>query len=224
MLIETKNGTVEVTSIISTTINRNGKTYPALKFVFPGAVTKTDINELVSGTIKINEYSHDGYNTLGEISVTVGKITTAEQERDAIKAEHTETLSNVSRILPVLDDVTALTVKSLFPKFEDIIGQTVAAGFRFTHNDKLYKTIQPELTIQTHYVPGVGTESLYTEICESHTGTADDPIPYDGNMALSEGLYYVQGDVVYICTRDTGNPVYNPLSELVGIYVEVPTE
>lgn len=26
--------------------------------------------------------------------------------------------------------------------------------------------------------------------------------------------------VIYLCTRNTGNPVYNPLAELVRIYVE----
>ena len=63
--------------------------------------------------------------------------------------------------------------------------------------------------------------SLWTEICETHDGTIDDPIPYDGNMALESGKYYIQDDVIYLCTRDTINPVYQPLSELVGLYVEV---
>ena len=40
-------------------------------------------------------------------------------------------------------------------------------------------------------------------------------------MALTAGLYYVQDYVIYLCTRDTGNPVYNPLAELVGLYVEL---
>ena len=30
-----------------------------------------------------------------------------------------------------------------------------------------------------------------------------------------------QGGVTYLCGRDTGNPVYAALSELVGQYVEV---
>lgn len=51
-------------------------------------------------------------------------------------------------------------------------------------------------------------------------GTADDPIPYEGNMALENGKYYSQDGVVYRCTRDTGNPVFHALSELVGLYVE----
>ena len=40
-------------------------------------------------------------------------------------------------------------------------------------------------------------------------------------MALEAGKYYIEDDVVYLCNRDTGQPVYNALSELVGLYVEV---
>ena len=114
----------------------------------------------------------------------------------------------------------ALTARSMYPTFESIIGKTVKHGFKFTHGGKLWKTEQPEMTIQEHYVPGTGTESLYSEVCESHAGTLEDPIPYNGNMALESGKYYSQDSKVYRCTRDTGNPVYNALSELVGLYVE----
>lgn len=47
-----------------------------------------------------------------------------------------------------------------------------------------------------------------------------DPTPYDGNMELFAGLYYVQNGVTYLCNRSTGQPVYNTLAELVGLYVE----
>ena len=39
-------------------------------------------------------------------------------------------------------------------------------------------------------------------------------------MELYAGMYYSQLGVTYRCTRDTGNPVYQPLADLVGIYVE----
>jgi hypothetical protein len=39
-------------------------------------------------------------------------------------------------------------------------------------------------------------------------------------MALENGKHYIQGGVIYLCNRDTVNPVYNPLAELVGLYVE----
>ena len=126
----------------------------------------------------------------------------------------------IEQAMQSIDGNDALTARSMYPTFESIIGKTVKHGFKFTHGGKLWKTEQPEMTIQEHYVPGTGTESLYSEVCESHSGTLEDPIPYSGNMALESGKYYSQDGKVYRCTRDTGNPVYNALSELVGLYVE----
>lgn len=120
-----------------------------------------------------------------------------------------------------VDNNTALRMKAFYPKFEDVVGTTMKQGYKFTYGDKLWSIVQPELTIQSHYPPGAGTESLYTEVCETHAGTIDDPIPYDGNMALEQDKYYIQGSVIYLCNRDTVNPVYNRLSDLVGLYVEI---
>ena len=61
----------------------------------------------------------------------------------------------------------------------------------------------------------------HVAIDETHDGTKYDPIPYDGNMALEAGKHYTQGGVIYLCNRSTGQTVYNALSELVGLYVEV---
>lgn len=118
-------------------------------------------------------------------------------------------------------DADALAVKSIYPVWKDLIGKTVdKAGFKFTHLGDLYKTIPASHTFAEQWVPGVGTESLYTRIDEAHAGTMEDPIPYNGNMALINGLYYSQDSAIYRCNRDTINPVYNPLIELVGLYVE----
>ena len=148
--------------------------------------------------------------------------------RIAMNAEKTRPLTEaeVSRMLITqqintlaVDDNTALRMREFYPTFESIVGQAVKKGFKFTYADKLWATVQPEMTIQSHYAPGAGMESLYTELCETHEGTIDDPIPYEGNMALVNGLYYLQNGTVYLCNRDTVNPVYNALSELVGLYV-----
>ena len=40
-------------------------------------------------------------------------------------------------------------------------------------------------------------------------------------MELTEGLYYSQNGIVYLCIRSSGQPVYHALSDLVGLYVEV---
>ena len=118
-------------------------------------------------------------------------------------------------------DAEALAVKRIYPTWEDLIGKTAEkAGFKFTYGTDLYKTIPANHTFAAHWIPGAGTESLYTRIDEGHAGTQGDPIPYEGNMELFEGLYYIQSGVVYRCTRSTGQPVYHALSALVGLYVE----
>ena len=66
-----------------------------------------------------------------------------------------------------------------------------------------------------------GYKALWEEIRETHDGSLHDPIPYEGSMALENGKYYSQDGVAYLCNKDTVNPVYNPLSELVWIYVEI---
>ena len=120
-----------------------------------------------------------------------------------------------------VDDQTALRMIAFYPEFE--VDHEYKPGEKFVSAGKLYKVLQAH-TSQSTWVPGAaGTESLYASIDEEHDGTKYDPIPYEGNMALENGKYYTQGGVLYRCTRDTGNPVYNTLAELVGIYVEVVT-
>lgn len=123
-----------------------------------------------------------------------------------------------------LDDTTALTAVELFPKWKELVenGVTVDNGFRFQHCGQLWRTEQPKYTFVETYVPGaVGTESLFSKVDEIHAGTKDDPIPYDRNMEIYEGLYYVQDGVTYLCIRSSGQPLYHDLSALVSSYVEV---
>ena len=116
-----------------------------------------------------------------------------------------------------VDDNTALRMKDFYPEWEGNKKYTV--GFKVQHDSKLFRCLQ-EHTSQTGWEPSINTASLWEEICESHDGTLADPIPYSGNMALENGKYYMQDGVIYKCVRDTVNPVYNALNELVGIYVE----
>lgn len=122
----------------------------------------------------------------------------------------------------VVDDQTAVRMVEFYPTWQEMIGKTAEiAGFKFSYNGKLYKTVSVNHTFVAHWIPGVGTESLYERIDAQHDGDMYDPIPYDGNMELKQGMYYTQDGVVYLCNRDSGNPVYNALSELISIYVEV---
>lgn len=123
-----------------------------------------------------------------------------------------------------LSDAEALTMKTLYPEWADLVASqytTDKAGFKFLHSGDLYKTIPATHTFASQWVPGVGTESIYTRIDEQHDGTKYDPIPYNGNMELFAGMYYSQLGVTYRCTRATCAAVFNPLADLVGIYVEV---
>lgn len=124
-------------------------------------------------------------------------------------AQHINTLS--------VDDTTALRMLDFYPPWA--AATAYPAGHKVQHGGKLWRCLQAH-TAQTGWEPSTATASLWAEICESHAGTLDDPIPYSGNMALTAGLYYIQDYTIYRCTRDTGIPVYNPLAELVGVYVE----
>ena len=122
----------------------------------------------------------------------------------------------IEQLAVTLDDETALTGVELFPRWT--IDRAYVVGDKVQRNGKLWRCRQAH-TSQTGWEPE-NAASLWTEICESHAGTLEDPIPYSGNMALESGKYYMQDGKIYRCIRDTVNPVYNALSELVGLYVE----
>ncbi len=122
-----------------------------------------------------------------------------------------------------LPDADCLKAKALYPRWEKLVqlgSVTAEAGYRFSYNGDLYKCVNPDPTFQSDWIPGNGTAALYVRVDEANAGTLADPIPYDGNMELENGKHYIQDYVIYRCTRDTVNPVYNPLAELVGLYVE----
>lgn len=120
-----------------------------------------------------------------------------------------------------IPDQTSLRMMAYYPTFEEIIGDKVKMGFKFIYDNKMYKTIQPDLTIQENYIPCQGTESLYARVDLEHTGAIYDPIPYDKNMELFKGKYYTQFDIIYLCIKNSGQALYHNLKDLVGIYVDI---
>lgn len=185
--------------------------------------TKSGAYVQTVGEIQGEEITADEFNVV--IQTVLRRHEAYERHRSLTESEALSLLLKQQVNTMEVDDQTALRMRRYYPTFAELVGQTVKQGTKFradgSENADLYKTIQPELTIQAHYPPGEGTESLYTRIDEIHDGTQYDPIPYNGNMALENGKYYIEGGVTYLCNRDTVNPVYNKLSELVGIYVEV---
>lgn len=133
------------------------------------------------------------------------------------RAEVLRLRSIIETAVQSLSDSEALEAVTLHPAWAS--GKDYPAGHKVRHNGRLWRCIQPH-TSQTGWEPE-NAASLWEGINETHDGTLYDPIPYEGNMALVAGLYYVQDGVVYLCNRDTVNPVYNALSELVGLFVEM---
>lgn len=113
------------------------------------------------------------------------------------------------------DDETASTVKTLYPKYETLIGRTLDKDFKLLYYNVLYKTAQTTI-VSEQYKPGdVGTESIYTRLDETHKGTPEDPIPYYGNQILEKGKIYVdEENTLWICTYGSGIAVFDQLINL----------
>lgn len=145
------------------------------------------------------------------------RITTVEaMDNVALAAEAIPEIINTFE----LSDEEALKRKDLYPEWQSFIGKSLDTGFKVLYEGRLYKVRQPIAVVLDNQAPSQLTAALYEEINETASGTIDDPIPYNGNMELFEGLYYSQNGVTYKCTRSTGTAVYHDLSALVGIYVQ----
>lgn len=134
------------------------------------------------------------------------------RKSEALKLRH-----HIETAVQSLSDSEALEVVTLYQAWA--ADTAYPAGHKVQYVGRLWRCRQAH-TSQSGWEPE-NAASLWEEICETHTGTLADPIPYSGNMALTAGLYYIQDYTIYRCTRDTGIPVYNPLADLVGLYVKV---
>lgn len=140
-----------------------------------------------------------------------------EKSRRPLTAEEVTALLIKQQINTLtVDDNTALRMTTFYPEWAENTEYTI--GYKVQRSGRLWHCLQAH-TSQIGWEPE-NAASLWTEICETHAGTLEDPIPYSGNMALESGKYYLQDSKIYRGIRDTVNPVYNALSELVGLYVE----
>lgn len=129
-----------------------------------------------------------------------------------------------------LSAVDMIKHKSFAPKWGEDEGfkegDSVAKGDKFTYDGKLWAVLQDH-QILPYYKPSIDTASLYVEVTPNYNeqgeelGTLENPIHYGSNMILEKGKYYSQDGVTYLCWRDSINPLYNALKDLVGHYVEV---
>ena len=167
-----------------------------------------------TGEIKPVAYTQE---ELAAMEAEAARYEAAERTRPLTAEEVTALLIKQQINTLTVDDNTALRMVAFYPEWAKDTAYTI--GYKVQYLGKLYKVVQAH-TSQETWTPDI-TASLYTRIDEVHDGTKYDPLPYEGNMTLYNGKYYSQDGVTYLCNRDTGNPVYNKLSELVGIYVEV---
>lgn len=118
-----------------------------------------------------------------------------------------------------LTDEESLQVIDWFPVWK--ANMKLKTGEKILYNGKLYEILQDH-TSQDGWKPSINTASLFKEVAINDTfGTKDNPIEYNNNMALESGKYYIQNNIKYLCTRDTGTAVYNDLAALIDIYVIV---
>lgn len=159
--------------------------------------------------------------------LTPEEITSMEKENakaEAIERNRPLTYDEVNKMLITaqvntieVDDNTAIRMKEFYPEWATNV--SYAIGYKVQYGGRLYKVLQAH-TSQEGWQPDV-VPSLWTEINETHTGTLEDAIPYNGNMILEKDKYYYQDYEIYKCIRGSVNPVYHNLIDLIGLYVEV---
>lgn len=140
----------------------------------------------------------------------------------AVKTEMAEDIAKVTRKINYigLTDNEALSVKELYPRWEDKVDMTIEQGYITLYADKLWRARQTHTALAI-YPPSMDTAALYEVIVKEHEGTESDPIPYTPPMEIFNGKYYTQYDVLYKCTRDSQTALTHNLADLVGLYVVV---
>lgn len=120
----------------------------------------------------------------------------------------------------ITDDQEALEVKCLYKEWEVQIGRELSVGEYVQYNGQLFRVLQTH-TAQVEWIPGRNTESLYVVIDKEHKGTIVDPIPWKVNMEAFAGKYYIENEILYLCTRDSGIALQYTCVDLVGTYFEI---
>ena len=139
------------------------------------------------------------------------------------KAEAYAYRSKIEQAAAKLTDSEALTSAELFERWS---GRAYTVGERVTEGGVIYKAKQ-NIEANPTWQPSL-TPALWEPLASpTEAGTADNPITAVAGMTYITGLYYKEGDKLYLCKR-TGTPdgteitLYYLPSQLVGHYfVEV---
>lgn len=135
----------------------------------------------------------------------IGAVLCKEKETPEVKNE----LMNAAVIVAKanaqgLSDQDARKVKVLYDEWEELVKKGFTAEkaeFKFIHLGVLYKTVNANHKFLENWVPGQGTESVFTCIDEIHAGTKEDPIPALENMEYEKGKIYIEKGNLYLMNR-----------------------
>lgn len=90
-----------------------------------------------------------------ETPITMGDIRKLQRQVNTLTTMSGSVINSFS-----LPEEVAMKVKELYPRWEDLIGESVPVGFRFLYNEVLYEVVQGH-TLQDNWVPGGSTGALY---------------------------------------------------------------
>ncbi len=129
--------------------------------------------------------------------------------------------SKIEQAAAKLTDAEALTSAELFERWS---GRAYTAGERVTEGGILYKARQ-DIAANPTWQPSL-TPALWEPVAQpAEAGTRDNPITAVAGMTYVTGLYYKEGDKLYICKR-AGTPdgteitLYYLPSQLINHYFE----
>lgn len=202
MIIKANSLEIPVLGVHSTSIQQNGKSYPALRFEFPHGASEDELNALCSGNLEIVDDSgnvigtHIGYTTRRGLSFVVGKIETAEQQRDELAAALAVEEAKkpyIDTLIVALDDATASTVIPLFGgmKYDGALIQT---GTRINWNGALKRAavdLWDRADNNPDNAPALWEDILYRD------GIRIIPEVITSTLVFAEGERGWWGDVLY---------------------------
>lgn len=212
-----------------------GKSFPVMCGYKYEPQYELDFNE--DGTMKYDENGDLVYKLVDGEKVFIGYgfhpfidtrvLDRLQQEADArssdltaVRKENTVLRTAATFAAATFTDAQALAVKNFYPDWSDLPdGTHLEAGQRVRYNGGLHKVTTAH-DKQSTWTP-TDAPTLFEAIDEAHAGTKEDPIPAVANMQYYAGKYYSEGETVYLCTRDTGIPIAQLPSTLVGIYFSI---
>lgn len=142
----------------------------------------------------------------------------------ALQILNTETKEDINSM--ELSDEESLQVKDFYPKWESFIGKELPKGYKVTFvrtgetESTLYKVIQTVNPVLEHQTPDL-VPANYEVIDETHEGTLEDPIPYKKPMKVYKDKYYTYNKGLYICIKDSGDPLQYTPDEVIGHFFNV---